>query len=53
MNTDEVIIPKGTIVKIKGFPCELTEDTKVISSVLSQEAPEDEVTDCREATSNN
>jgi hypothetical protein len=37
MKKDEVIIPKGTVVKLNGFPCELGKDTQVISSVLARE----------------
>ena len=33
---DVVILPKGTIVKLNGFPCELTADTEVVSAVLNE-----------------
>jgi hypothetical protein len=32
---DTVILPKGTVVKFQGLPCELTSDTEVISSTIA------------------
>jgi hypothetical protein len=34
---DGVILPKGTIVKLNGIPCELGADTTVVSTVLSKQ----------------
>jgi len=36
----EITLPKGTIVKIKGFPCELADDTTVFSNALTSMWPE-------------
>lgn len=38
MHKDQVTIPKGTVVKFNGFPCELTEDAEVISSIFARES---------------
>jgi hypothetical protein len=37
MNKDSVILPKGTVVKLNGFPCELVADTEVVSGLIARE----------------
>lgn len=32
---ETVRLPKGTIVKLNGFPCELAEDVEVFSSAIA------------------
>lgn len=35
--SDETVsLPKGTIVKLRGFPCELTHETTVISDAIKK-----------------
>lgn len=36
MEKDRVILPKGTIVKIEGLPCELSADTEIISPTIAK-----------------
>jgi hypothetical protein len=32
---ETVILPKGTVVKLNGFPCELMQDTEVSSATIA------------------
>lgn len=34
-STDVVRLPKGTVVKLNGFPCELAQDTDVYSAAIA------------------
>lgn len=34
---DRIILKKGTVVKLNGFPCELVADTEIVSAVLARE----------------
>ena len=36
-NKNIATLPKGTIVKLQGFPCELVQDTEVVSSLIARE----------------
>lgn len=42
---DQVILPKGTIVKVNGFPCELLADTNVIGAYIAREGLKYDVQD--------
>jgi hypothetical protein len=35
LSTDVVRLPKGTVVKLNGFPCELAQDTEVYSTAIA------------------
>jgi hypothetical protein len=35
LSADVVKLPKGTVVKLNGFPCELAQETEVLSAAIS------------------